>query len=135
MFNAQYKLNLWTLLWWSVTFKSYIPTWHVLHVEILPMLSRYRWMSESVQHEKQWSWFKEYPNFGSREKNEEIISINSHPHLNRASSFTNKHKAARLICSLCCRDIDEWVKACSMKSSGRDSKNTQISGAEKKMNK
>jgi len=39
---------------------------------------------------------KESPNFESTEKNEEIISSNSLPHHKRASSFTNKHKAAWL---------------------------------------
>ena len=65
-------------------------------LHLLTMLSRYWRMSESMQHDKQWSSFKEYPNFESREKNEEIISSNCLPHHKRASSFTNKHEAARL---------------------------------------
>ena len=65
-------------------------------LHLLIMSSRYRRMSESMQHDKWWPSFKEYPNFGSREKNEEIISSNCLPHHKRASSFPNKHKAARL---------------------------------------
>jgi len=51
-------------------------------------------MSESVQDDEQWLSFKEYPNFESREKNEEIISSNCLPHHKRASSFMNKQEAA-----------------------------------------
>ena len=47
-------------------------------------------------HDKQWSLFKEYPNSGAEKKNEEIISSSCLPHHKRASSFTNKHEAARL---------------------------------------
>jgi len=62
-------------------------------LHLVTMSSRYKRMSESVQHDKQWSSFKEYPKFGSREKNGEIISSNCLPHHKRA---TNKHEAARL---------------------------------------
>jgi len=71
-------------------------------LHLLPMLSRYRWMSESMHHDIQCSVLsslrlqKENPKFESREKNEEIISSNCLPHHKRASSFTNKHEAARL---------------------------------------
>jgi hypothetical protein len=39
---------------------------------------------------------KENPDFERREKNEEIISRNYHPHHKRASTFTYTHKAAVL---------------------------------------
>jgi len=65
-------------------------------LHLLIMSSRYRRMSESVQHDKQWSPFKEYPNSGAEKKNEEIISSSCLPHHKRDSSFTNKHEAARL---------------------------------------
>ena len=75
---------------------SFMNKYEAAQLHLLTMSSRYRRMSESVQHDKQWSSFKENPIFGSREKNEEIISSNCLPHHKRASSFTNKHEAARL---------------------------------------
>jgi len=75
---------------------SFMNRHEAARLHLLVMLSRYRRMSESVQHDKQWVSFKEYPNFASREKNEEIISSNSLPNHKRASSFLNKHKVARL---------------------------------------
>jgi len=69
-------------------------------LHLLPMLSRYRRMSESLQHDEQCSSLhdckKKNPKFESREKNKEIISSNCLPNHKRASSFTNKHEAAQL---------------------------------------
>jgi len=75
---------------------SFMNKHEAARLHLLTMSLRYRQMSESMQHDKQWSSFKEYPNFRIREKNEEIISSNCLPHYKRASSFTNKHEAARL---------------------------------------
>ena len=75
---------------------SFMNKHEAARLHLLTMSSRYGRMNESMQHDKQWLSFKEYPNFGSRGKNEEIISSNCLPHHKRASSFTNKHEAAWL---------------------------------------
>jgi len=68
-------------------------------LHLLPLLSRYRRMSESVQHDEQSCHSmtaKRKPKIRGQRKNEEIISSNSLPHHKRANSFTNKHDAAQL---------------------------------------
>ena len=68
-------------------------------LNFLPMLSRYRRMSESVHHDTHCSALQDCikkPKIRGQKKNEELISSNCLPHHMRASSFTNKHKAARL---------------------------------------
>jgi len=73
---------------------SFMKKHEATRLHLLTMSLRYRRMSESVQDDEQWLSFKEYPNFESREKNEEIISSNCLPHHKRASSFMNKQEAA-----------------------------------------
>ena len=67
---------------------------HLLHI-----LSRYRRLSKSVHHYMHCSALhdcKKKTQNSKAEKNKKIISRNCLPHHKRASSFTNKHKAARL---------------------------------------
>ena len=75
---------------------SFMNKHEAARLHLLIMSSKYRRMSESMLHDNQWSPFKEYPNSGAEKKNEEIISSGCLPHHKRASSFTNKHEAARL---------------------------------------
>jgi hypothetical protein len=75
---------------------TFINTHKAAPLHLLPMLSRYYPMSESVQRDSSRDCKKGNPDFERREKNEEIISINCLPHHKSARTFINTHKAAGL---------------------------------------
>jgi hypothetical protein len=61
------------------------------------MFSRYYAMSENVWRGGSGECKKENPDFGRREKNEEIISRNCLPHHKKAGTFFSTHKATNPI--------------------------------------